>query len=154
NEPSDITADVGKPLVSAKEIAIGSQALLDSRWHSTDGQHSSGVLLSALFPCLYSCRAPSTTELTKSFPRPKQKGPECMSGHTTAGRIASGRAGYSRALIGSRALAAYGDVDGASAANTRPWSRTCTARLFRRSDASASAYDCAGTRSVQRASAG
>jgi len=26
-------------------------------------------------------------------------------------------------LIGSRALAAYGDVDGPSAANNRPWSR-------------------------------
>src|SRR5262252_2388596 len=65
-EPSDRTADVGKPLVSAKEVAIGSQALLDRRWHSTDGQQSSGVLLSAWFPCLYSCRAPSATELAKS----------------------------------------------------------------------------------------
>ena len=33
-------------------------------------------------------------------------------------------------LIGSRALAASGDVDGSSAANNRPWSRTCTAKLF------------------------
>src|SRR5215470_9115401 len=66
NESSDITADVGKPLVSAKEVAIGSQALRDRRWHSTDGQHSSGVLLSAWFPCLYSWRPPSATELAKS----------------------------------------------------------------------------------------
>src|SRR5262247_3447572 len=28
---------------------------------------------------------------------------------------------YSRTLIGSRALTAYGDVDGPSAANSRPW---------------------------------
>src|SRR5215813_9443477 len=34
---SEITADVGKSLVSAKEIAIGSHGLLDSRRHSTDG---------------------------------------------------------------------------------------------------------------------
>src|SRR6516165_4665927 len=33
-------------------------------------------------------------------------------------------------LIGSRALAAYDDVDGSSIANNRPWSRQCTARLF------------------------
>jgi hypothetical protein len=33
-------------------------------------------------------------------------------------------------LIGSRALAAYDDVDGSSTANNRPWSRQCTARLF------------------------
>src|SRR5215470_8436928 len=65
-EPRDITADVDKPLGAAKEIAIGSQALLDRRRHSTDGQHSSGILLSTLFPCLYSCRTPSATELTKS----------------------------------------------------------------------------------------
>ena len=57
-------------------------------------------------------------------------------------------------LIGSRALAACGDVDGSSAANNRPWSRKCTARLFRRSDARASAHGCAGTRSVRRAGAG
>jgi hypothetical protein len=30
---------------------------------------------------------------------------------------------YSTALIGSRVLAAYDDVDGPSAANNRPWSR-------------------------------
>src|SRR5215471_13323408 len=57
-------------------------------------------------------------------------------------------------LIGSRALAAYGDVDGSSAANTRPWSRKGTPRLLRRSDASASARDCGGTRSVRRGGAG
>src|SRR5262249_45518730 len=53
-------------------------------------------------------------------------------------------------LIGSRALAAYGDVDGSSAANHRPWSRQCIARLLRRSDARASVHSCAGTRSVRR----
>src|SRR4029450_8427245 len=58
------------------------------------------------------------------------------------------------ALIGSRALAAYGDVDGPSAANNRPWSRRCTARLLRRSDASASTHGCGGTRSVRREGAG
>jgi DDE superfamily endonuclease len=57
-------------------------------------------------------------------------------------------------LIGSRALAAYGDVDGPSAANNRPWSRRCTARLLRRPDASASAHGCGGTRSAQLAGAG
>src|SRR4029450_7812 len=57
-------------------------------------------------------------------------------------------------LIGSRALAAYGDVDGPSAANNRPWSRKCTARLLRRSDASASVHGCAGTHSVRLAGAG
>src|SRR5262249_4405386 len=54
-----------------------------------------------------------------------------------------------RTLIGSRALAAYDDVDGPSAANNRPWSRKYTARLLRRSDTSSSAYSCAGTRSVR-----
>ena len=57
-------------------------------------------------------------------------------------------------LIGSRALAAYGDVDGSSAANNHPWSRKCIVRLFRRSDTSASAYGCAGTHSAQLAGAG
>src|SRR5262245_35491425 len=57
-------------------------------------------------------------------------------------------------LTGSKALAAYGDVDGPSAANNRPWSRTGTATLLRRSDASASAHDYVGTHSVQRAGAG
>src|SRR5262245_49386106 len=57
-------------------------------------------------------------------------------------------------LIGSRALMAYGDVDGPSAVNNRPWSRKCTARLLRRSDASASVHGCAGTHSVRLASAG
>jgi hypothetical protein len=52
-------------------------------------------------------------------------------------------------LIGSRALAAYGDVDGSSTANNRPWSRKGTARLLRRPDASASAHGCGGTRSAQ-----
>ena len=59
-------------------------------------------------------------------------------------------AAYSSSLIGSRALAAYGDVDGSSAANNRPWSRKCIARLLRRSDARASVHSCAGTRSVRR----
>jgi hypothetical protein len=58
------------------------------------------------------------------------------------------------ALIGSRALAVYGDVDGSSAANNRLWSRTCIARLFRRSDTSSSARGCGGTRSVQLGDAG
>ena len=62
--------------------------------------------------------------------------------------------GLRGSLIGSRALAAYGDVDGPSAANNRPWSRKCTARLLRRSDASASAHGCAGTRSVRLGGAG
>src|SRR5712692_7971365 len=57
-------------------------------------------------------------------------------------------------LIGSRALAAYGDVDGPSAANNHPWSRKCTARLLRRSDTSSSAHGCAGTRSVRLGGAG
>ena len=57
-------------------------------------------------------------------------------------------------LIGSRALTAYGDVDGPSAANNRPWSRKCTARLLRRSDANASAHGYGGTRSVRREGAG
>src|SRR5262245_5368975 len=57
-------------------------------------------------------------------------------------------------LIGSRALTAYGDADGPSAANNRPWSRKCTARLLRRSDASANARGYGGTRSVQLAGAG
>jgi transposase len=57
-------------------------------------------------------------------------------------------------LIGSRALAAYDDVDGPSTANNRPWSRKGTAMLLRRSDASASAYGYGGTHSVQRAGAG
>jgi hypothetical protein len=38
--------------------------------------------------------------------------------------------GIREPLIGSRALAAYDDVDGSSTANNRPWSRQCTARLF------------------------
>src|SRR6266571_2885951 len=57
-------------------------------------------------------------------------------------------------LIGSRALAAYDDVDGPSAANNRPGSRKCTARLLRRPDASASARGCGGTRRVRREGAG
>ncbi len=57
-------------------------------------------------------------------------------------------------LIGSRALAAYGDADGSSAANNRLWSRKWTARLLRRSDASASVHGCAGTRSVRLGGAG
>ncbi len=57
-------------------------------------------------------------------------------------------------LIGSRALAAYDDVDGPSAANNRPWSRKYTARLLRRSDASASAHGYVGTRSVRLEGAG
>src|SRR5262249_17939195 len=57
-------------------------------------------------------------------------------------------------LIGSRALVAYGDVDGSSAANNHPWSRKCTTRLFRKSDTSSSAYGCVGTRSVQLGGAG
>src|SRR5215475_8176786 len=59
-----------------------------------------------------------------------------------------------RTLIGSRALAAYGDVDGPSAANNRPWSRKYTAKLLRRSDASANAHGCAGTRSGRLGGAG
>src|SRR5215831_16042260 len=62
--------------------------------------------------------------------------------------------GFSLTLIGSRALAAYGDVDGPSVANNHPGSRKCTARLLRRSDASASAHGCAGIRSVRRGGAG
>ena len=57
-------------------------------------------------------------------------------------------------LIGSRALAAYGDVDGSSAANNRPESRRCTAWLLRRTGASASVHGCGGTRSVRREGAG
>ena len=57
-------------------------------------------------------------------------------------------------LIGSRALAAYDDVDGPSTANNRPWSRKGTATLLRRSDASASAHGYGGTHSVQLAGAG
>src|SRR4030095_11982218 len=49
--------------------------------------------------------------------------------------------------VGSRALADCGDADGPSAANNRLWSRKCTARLLRRSDASASVHGCAGTHS-------
>src|SRR4030095_7542479 len=64
------------------------------------------------------------------------------------------RLGNFTTLIGSRALAAYGDVDGPSAANNRPWSRRCAARLLRRPDASASAHGCGGTRSAQLAGAG
>src|SRR4029450_3159478 len=56
-----------------------------------------------------------------------------------------------KTLIGSRALAAYGDVDGSSAANNHPWSRKCTARLFRSSDTSSRAYGCAGTHGGQLA---
>ena len=69
--------------------------------------------------------------------------------------LASGGLSTKRAtLIGSRALAAYDDVDGPSAANNRPWSRKCTARLLRRSDASASAQGYGGTRSVRLAGEG
>src|SRR6516225_12160970 len=57
-------------------------------------------------------------------------------------------------LIGSRALVAYGDVDESSAANNHPWWRKCTARRFRKSDTSSSAYGWAGTHSVQLAGAG
>src|SRR5215470_14212774 len=56
-------------------------------------------------------------------------------------------------LIGSRALAAYDDVDGPSTANNRPWSRKGAAKLLRRSDARASAHGYGGTHSVQRAGA-
>ena len=59
-----------------------------------------------------------------------------------------------RTLIGSTALAAYGDVDGPSAANNHPGSRKYTARLLRRSDASANAHGCAGTRSARLGGAG
>jgi hypothetical protein len=62
--------------------------------------------------------------------------------------------GIAFTLIGSRALAAYDDVDGPSAANNRLWSRKCTATLFRRSDASARVRGCGGTRSVRLAGAG
>ena len=41
------------------------------------------------------------------------------------GRRVLGEKGIGRSLIGSRALAAYGDVDGSFAANNRPWSRKC-----------------------------
>src|SRR5215470_8294782 len=58
-----------------------------------------------------------------------------------------------RTLIGSRALAAYDDVDGPSTANNRPWSRKGAAKLLRRSDARASAHGYGGTHSVQRAGA-
>ena len=61
---------------------------------------------------------------------------------------------YLGSLIGSRALTAYGDVDGPSAANSRLWSRKCTARRLRRPDASASAHGCGGTRSARREGAG
>ena len=64
------------------------------------------------------------------------------------------RIGFFVTLIGSRALMAYDDVDGPSAANNRLWSRRGTARLLRRSDASASAHGCAGTHSVRRAGVG
>src|SRR5205823_12213222 len=57
-------------------------------------------------------------------------------------------------LIGSRALAAYDDVDGPSAANNRLWSRKYTASLLRRSDASASVHGCVGTHSVRLGGAG
>ena len=57
-------------------------------------------------------------------------------------------------LIGSRALTAYGDVDGSSAAHKHPGSSTCTARRFRRSDPSASASGCVGTHRAQLAGAG
>jgi len=59
-----------------------------------------------------------------------------------------------RSLIGSRALAAYGDADGPSAAHNRLESRKCTARPLRRSDASASVHGCGGTRSVRLGGAG
>src|SRR5215475_8669707 len=58
------------------------------------------------------------------------------------------------ALIGSRALAASGAVDGSSAAKNHPWSRKWIARLLQRSDTSASAYGGAGTHSAQLAGAG
>src|SRR5919198_5338259 len=61
---------------------------------------------------------------------------------------------FTAALIGSRALAAYDDVDESSAANNRLWSRKCTARLLRRPDASASAHGYVGTRSVRLEGAG
>src|SRR5262245_10955484 len=61
---------------------------------------------------------------------------------------------FAETLIGSRALAVYGDVDGPPAANNRPWSRKCTAKQLRRSDARASARGCEGTRSVRRGGAG
>ena len=57
-------------------------------------------------------------------------------------------------LIGSRVLVASGDVDGSSAANNRPSLRTCTARLFQRSDTSSSAHGCARTRNVRLGGAG
>jgi Zn-dependent alcohol dehydrogenase len=57
-------------------------------------------------------------------------------------------------LIGSRALAAYGDADGPSAANNRLESRRCTARPLRRSEARASVHGCGGTRSVRLGGAG
>src|SRR5215470_11630266 len=64
------------------------------------------------------------------------------------------RLGVIATLIGSRALAAYGDVDGSSAANNRPESRRCTAWLLRRTGASASVHGCGGTRRVRREGAG
>src|SRR5262245_49595529 len=57
-------------------------------------------------------------------------------------------------LIGSRALAACGDADGPSAANHPLWASTCTARLLRRSDTSASGHGCVGTRHVRLGDAG
>jgi glycerophosphoryl diester phosphodiesterase len=62
--------------------------------------------------------------------------------------------GNNAALIGSRALAAYDDVDGPSAAHNRPESRKEIARVLRRSDASARAHGGVGTRSVRRGGAG
>ena len=62
--------------------------------------------------------------------------------------------GFRGSLLGRRAFAAYGDVDGPSAATHRPWSSTETARVLRRSAARARAHGWAGTRRVRRGGAG
>ena len=62
--------------------------------------------------------------------------------------------GFRGSRIGRRALAAYGDVDGPSAATHRPWSSKETARVLRRSAARARAHGWAGTRRVRRGGAG
>ena len=62
--------------------------------------------------------------------------------------------GFRGSRIGRRAFAAYGDVDGPSAATHRPWSSKETARVLRRSAARARAHGWAGTRRVRRGGAG
>jgi hypothetical protein len=56
-------------------------------------------------------------------------------GHLRLGEAETGMTGYRRlakntALIGSRGLTVYSDVDGPSAANNHLWSRKYTARLL------------------------